>query len=60
MNTSALQSKTMLGLLLLLITAVSLALAGKLSQEMVEVLKWVGGAYMSVRLAANLPNGGGK
>lgn len=50
----ALQSKTVIGLLVLLATAVGLSLAGKLTPEAVEVIKYVGTAYMSVRVAANV------
>lgn len=49
-----LESKTMVGLLLLLIVAVVCALLGKLTTEMVDVLKWLGGSYMAVRAAANV------
>lgn len=49
-----LDSKTVLGLLTLLSVAVIMALLGKLSPEMVEVLRWVGGSYMAVRVAANV------
>lgn len=47
------QSKTLLGLVVLLALAAGLALAGKLTPEMVDVIKWVGGAYMAVRATAN-------
>lgn len=49
-----LQSKTVAGLLTILALATILVLLGKLTQEMVEVMKWVGGSYMGVRLGANL------
>ena len=50
-----LDSKTVLGLVTILVTASGLAIAGKLTPEMVDVLKWVGGSYMAVRAVANLP-----
>ena len=50
----SLQSKTVIGLVVLLVTAVGLAVAGKLTPEAVDVLKWVGTSYMSVRVAANV------
>ena len=49
-----LDSKTVLGLLTLLTVAVIMALLGKLSDEMVDVIKWVGASYMAVRVAANV------
>lgn len=52
--TQAMQSKTVIGLVVILGVAVGLSLCGKLSAEMVEVLKYVGTAFMSVRLAANV------
>lgn len=48
-----LESKTVLGLLTLLGVAVTMAALGKLSPELVEVLKYVGGAYFGVRGVAN-------
>jgi threonine/homoserine/homoserine lactone efflux protein len=47
------ESKTVMGLLTLLAVAVGLAAFGKLTPEMVEVLKYVGGAYFGVRGVAN-------
>lgn len=49
----AIQSKTVLGLLVLLGVTVGLALVGKLTPEVVEVVKWIGGTYMAVRVTAN-------
>jgi threonine/homoserine/homoserine lactone efflux protein len=43
----------MAGLALLLLVAVGMTLLGKLTQELVEVLKWVGASFMAVRAAAN-------
>lgn len=48
-----LQSKTVLGLLTILVLAVGLSLAGKLTADMVEVFKYVGGFYFGVRGVAN-------
>lgn len=48
-----LQSKTILGLVLLLAVAVIMSLCGKLTPEFVDVLKWVGGSFMAVRIVAN-------
>lgn len=50
----AFQSKTIIGLLFILGLATGLSLAGKLTTEMVEVIKWVGTAFMSVRGLANV------
>ena len=49
----AMQSKTFLGLLILLAAITGLAFAGKLNGEAVEALQWVGGAFMAVRVTAN-------
>jgi threonine/homoserine/homoserine lactone efflux protein len=49
-----LESKTVLGLLLLLACIIGLAIFGKLTAEAVDALKWVGGTYMAVRTAANV------
>lgn len=49
----ALQSKTVIGLLVLLVTACIMAALGKLTPEMVDVIKWVGTSYMAVRGIAN-------
>lgn len=48
-----LQSKTVLGLLLILAVATTMALLGKLTPPLVDVLKWVGGSFMAVRMVAN-------
>lgn len=47
------QSKTLVGLIIILALAAVLTACGKLTPEMVEVIKWVGTAFMSVRLVAN-------
>lgn len=48
-----LQSKTVLGLLTLLLVASIMALLGRLTPEMVDVIKWVGASYLAVRGIAN-------
>lgn len=56
-----LESKTMAGLALLLIIVVGLTLAGKLTPEAVDAIKWLGASFMAVRAAANATeNLGGK
>jgi hypothetical protein len=49
-----LESKTMAGLLLIIGVAVTAALLGKLTTELVDVLKWVGGSFMTMRAVANV------
>lgn len=49
-----LESKTMAGLALIIGVAVVCALCGKLSAEMVDVLKYVGGTFMGMRAVANI------
>lgn len=49
-----LESKTMAGLALVLGIAVLCALLGKLTAEMVEVLKWVGSSFLGMRAVANV------
>jgi threonine/homoserine/homoserine lactone efflux protein len=49
-----LESKTMAGLALLIGVAVLCAILGKLTPEMVDVLKWIGGSFMAMRAAANV------
>lgn len=49
-----LESKTIIGLLVLLGTIIGLCLAGKLTPEAVDAIKWIGGAFMAVRVAANV------
>lgn len=53
-----LQSKTILGFIGLLSLAVVLDWFGRLTPEMVDVIKWVGMAFFAVRGVANLPGGG--
>lgn len=54
------ESKTVLGLLTLLATGVILSLLGKLTPEMVEVIKYLGASYMAVRVSANVGESFGK
>ena len=49
-----LESKTMAGLALLIGVAVLCALLGKLTPEMVDVLKYIGGTFMGMRAVANI------
>jgi threonine/homoserine/homoserine lactone efflux protein len=49
-----LESKTMAGLLLLLLAAVGLAVAGKLTGEASDVIKWIGSSFLAMRAAANV------
>ncbi len=49
-----LESKTVVGLTILLLVIVGLALIGKLSSEAVDAIKWLGATYMGVRAAANI------
>lgn len=49
-----LESKTMAGLALIILVAVGCALVGKLTAEMVDVLKWVGSSFMAMRAVANV------
>lgn len=48
-----LNSKTVIGLIAMLLLAAGMAIAGKLTPEMVDVIKWVGSSYMAVRAVAN-------
>lgn len=48
-----LESKTIIGLLILLIIIVGLAMFGKLTPEAVDAIKWIGGTFMGVRAVAN-------
>lgn len=49
-----LESKTMAGLALILLIAVVCAVMGKLTTEMVEVLRWVGSSFLAMRAVANV------
>jgi len=52
-----LYSKTMAGLAAILVIAVIMALLGKLNDQLVEVLKYVGGSFMAMRGMANIAEG---
>lgn len=49
-----LQSKTIAGLAIILLLACAMALLGKLTPEVVDIIKWVGTSFMTVRLGANI------
>lgn len=49
-----LESKTMAGLAAILIIAVVAALLGKLTPELVEVIKWIGGSFLGMRAVVNV------
>lgn len=49
-----LESKTVVGLTILLSCIIGLSLAGKLTPEAVEAIKYIGTAFMTVRLGANV------
>jgi len=49
-----LESKTVMGLTVLLLAVILLALVGKLTPEAVDALKWIGASYMAVRTSANI------
>lgn len=48
-----LESKTMAGLAAILIIAVGCSIAGKLTPELADVLKWVGGSFLAMRAVVN-------
>ncbi len=48
-----LSSKTMAGLAGILVIAVVMSLLGKLSPELADVLKWVGGSFLAMRAVVN-------
>lgn len=52
-----LNSKTMAGLAAILLVAVIMALLGKLNDQLVEVLKYVGSSFMAMRGLANIAEG---
>lgn len=52
-----LQSKTMAGLAAILVIAVGAAVLGKLTPELVDVLKWTGGSFLGMRAVANYAEG---
>jgi hypothetical protein len=49
-----LESKTLVGLLILLSSIIGLVAFGKLSPEAMDGIKWIGGLFMTVRLGANV------
>lgn len=49
----ALESKTVIGFLVLLVISCAMAFFGKLTPELVDILKWIGGGFMAVRATAN-------
>jgi threonine/homoserine/homoserine lactone efflux protein len=51
------KSKTILGLLVILIILVGLALYGKVTPEVADVLKWIGASFLGVRGVANAAEG---
>lgn len=46
-------SKTMAGLAAILAIAVAMSLAGKLTAELADILKWVGGSFLAMRAVVN-------
>lgn len=48
-----LESKTMIGLSAILVIAVLTSLVGKLTPELADVLKWVGGSFLAMRAVVN-------
>lgn len=48
-----LNSKTIIGFLVLLATIIGLSILNKLTPEAVDAIKWIGGAFMAVRGIAN-------
>lgn len=55
-----LESKTVVGLTVLLVVVVGLAIMGKLTPEAVDAIKWLGGSFFMVRSVANASEGFGK
>lgn len=49
-----LESKTIIGLMLLIAMIMSLTLLGKLTPEAVDAIKWVGSSFFLVRTGANI------
>lgn len=46
-------SKTMVGLGLIIAVAVVMSLLGKLTPELADILKWVGGSFLAMRAVVN-------
>lgn len=51
---SHLESKTIVGLLILLLSILGLVAFNKLTPEAVDCIKWIGGLFMTVRVSANV------
>jgi hypothetical protein len=47
----------MAGLAGIVVVAAAMALAGKLTPEMADILKWVGGSFLGMRAVANVAEG---
>lgn len=43
----------MAGLAAILVIAVAMSLAGKLTAELADILKWVGGSFLAMRAVVN-------
>lgn len=52
-----LYSKTVMGLTVILVIGCTMAFLGKLTPELVEIIKWVGTSFMAVRGVANYAEG---
>lgn len=50
---SMLESKTVVGLILILLVSCVMSSLGKLTPELVDIIKWIGVAYMGVRGVVN-------
>lgn len=46
-------SKTMAGLAGIILIAVAMSIAGKLTPELADILKWVGGSFLAMRAVVN-------
>lgn len=55
-----LESKTMVGLAGIIIVAAIMTIVGKLTPELADILKWVGGSFLAMRAAANVSENMGK
>lgn len=49
-----LESKTIFGLIFLVLVTAIFALIGKLTPEVVDIIKWIGSSFFIVRTAANI------
>lgn len=52
-----LNSKTVAGLTVILLVSCGMAFLGKLTPDLVEVIKWVGASFMAVRAVSNHAEG---